>query len=123
MANRALENHKGLQRDSQRLQSSAGKIKSYLFGLFWFGLVPFDLSASVTSRHHRRAIYGYNSRDRPVKNITVSPTMSDGTQWVRVELGIRKTHLRSADIYLFFIIIFYILFLYFIISMVCLEVR
>ena len=41
---------------------------------------PCDLSASITSRHHRRAIYAYNSRDRPVKNIIVSPTMSDGTQ-------------------------------------------
>ena len=66
-------------------------------GGVWFGLVPFDLSASVTSRHHRRAIYAYNSRDRPVKNIIVSPTMSDGTQWVRVEIGLSKTLLRSTD--------------------------
>ena len=45
----------------------------------WFGLVPFDLSASVTSRHHRKAIYAYV------------------TQWVRVEIGLNKILLRSTD--------------------------
>ena len=49
-----------------------------VFVLFCFD--PCDFSASITSRHHRRAIDAYNSRDRPVKNIIVSPTMSDGTQ-------------------------------------------
>ena len=44
-----------------------------------------------------------NSRDRPVKNIIVSPTMSDGTQWVRVEIGLSKTLLRSTDRMIFLV--------------------
>ena len=67
-------------------------------GLTTLGLVWFHLtSASVTSRHHRRSIDAYNSRDRPVKYIIVSPTMSDRTQWVRVKIGLSKTLLRSTD--------------------------
>ena len=45
----------------------------------WFGLVLFDLSASVTRRYHSTGevlgelIDAYNSRDRPGENIIVSP--------------------------------------------------
>ena len=51
----------------------------------------------VTSLHlllagTRRAIYAFNFRDRPVKNIIVSPTMSEETQRVRVEIGLNKPH-------------------------------
>ena len=42
-------------------------------------------------------IDAYNFRDIPVKNIIASPTMSGGTQWVRVEIGLSKTLLRSTD--------------------------
>ena len=64
--------------------------------MVWFGLVPFDLSASVTSRHHRRAKDAYNSRDRPVKNIIVPPPCQTGHR-VRVEIVLSKTLLRSTD--------------------------
>ena len=51
----------------------------------------------VTSLHlllagTRRVIYAFNYRDRPVKNIIVSPTMSEETQRVRVEIGLNKPH-------------------------------
>ena len=32
-----------------------------------------------------------------MKNIIISPTVSGGTQWVRVQIGLGKTLLRSTD--------------------------
>ena len=37
------------------IMNSMSQCTLYKFGLVWFGLVPFDLSASVTRRYHRRA--------------------------------------------------------------------
>ena len=71
-----------------------GQLVSFWFGLVWFRVTSLHLLLAGTTGE---LIDAYNSRDRPVKNIIVSPPMSGGTQRVRVEIGLSKTLLRSTD--------------------------